>query len=258
MAGDSTVVAEEHPGASGIFGPGEVVHYLQDGTREVIPNAETLYGIEMIDGEESAIVAQQHSVTMDSGDLAAVGLDTGNIVVLGPAWGPEYGVGSVEWSDTGMAVISAWSDLTETVTYIDSAGAYITRVSPTDGLAYASPPLVQAAALSPDGSRVVWAEGPEFQENPDTGVTELVGDTWVVKGMDINTGTVEFAMPVAFPGVELVDSSIDSIHWTGDFLVVNRTQSVGDNLVNLAPTMIDMTGAEPAIVPFAPTGNATP
>jgi len=258
VAGDFTVVTEEHPAASGIFGPGEVVHYRQDGTREVIPNAQTLYGIEIIGGEESAIVAQQHSVTMDSGDLVAVGLDTGTIVVLGQAWGPEYGVGSVEWSDTGIAVISAWSDQTESVTYIDDTGAYVTRVSPTDGLAYASAPLVQAAAMSPDAQFVVWAEGPDYQADPATGDSVLVGDFWVVKGMNLDTGSIEFAMPIDFAGVDPASSSIDSIHWTGTFLVVNRTQSVGDNLVNLAPVLIDMTGAEPAIVPFTPAGNATP
>jgi len=258
MAGDFTVVAEEHPAPSGMFGPGEVVHYLQDGTREVLPNAQTLYGIEMIGGEESAIVAQEHSVTMDSGDLVAVGLDTGTVVFLGQAWGPEYGVGTVEWSDTGIAVLSAWTDLTESVTYIDSTGGYVTRVSPTDGLAYAQAPLVQAAALSPDAQTVVWAEGPEYQTDPDTGDSVLVGDFWVVKGMNLDSGAIEFAMPIDFVGVDPANSSIDSIHWGGTFLIVNRTQSIGDNQVNLAPTLIDMTGAEPAIVPFDPAGNATP
>ncbi len=255
MTGDFTVVAEEYPAPSG---PGEVVHYLQDGTREVIPNAKTLYGIEIIGGEESAIVAQEHSVTMDSGDLVAVGLDTGTIVFLGQAWGPEFGVGAVEWSDTGIAVISAWTDLTESVTYIDNTGGYVTRVSPTDGLAYAQAPLVQAAALSPDAQTVVWAEGPEYQVDPATGDSVLVGDFWVVKGMNLDSGAIEFAMPIDFTGVDPANSSIDSIHWAGTFLIVNRTQFIGDSQVNLAPTLIDMTGAEPAIVPFGPAGNATP
>jgi len=258
VAGDFSVVTEEHPASSGVFGPGEVFHYLQDGTREVIPNAQTLYGIQVIDGEESAIVAQQHSVTMDSGDLVAVGLDTGNIVVLGQAWGPDFTVGSVEWSDTGMAVISAWTSVSESVTYIDSTGGRVTRPSPTIGLANASAPLVQAAALSPEGDTVVWAEGPKYQTDPDTGESVLVGDFWVVKGMNLDTGTVEFAMPIDFAGVDPANSSIDSIHWTGTYLVVNRTESAGDNLINLAPVLIDMTGAEPAIVAFTPTGNATP
>jgi len=258
LAADLTVFTEENSGPSGKVGSGVVAHYLADGARELVPNAQALYGVEVIGGEESVIVAQEHSVTMDSGDLVAVGVETGTIVTLGSAWAPEYGVGNVEWSDTGIAVISAWADLTESVTYIDSAGSSVTRPSPTDGLAYASAPLVQAAALSPDGNTVAWAEGPDSTYDAATGLSVLVGDTWVVKGMDLGSGAVEFAMPIDFSGVDPLDSSIGSIHWAGTHLVVNRSQVVGSGTVNLPPVLIDMTGAEPAIVPFTHSGTATP
>ncbi len=254
MAGDFTVITEEHsdPTASG-----RIVHYRQDGTREVIPGVDRLFGVEVINGEESVIAAQDDSAGSGSGDILAIGLDTGAVVSLGTAWAPEYGVGSVEWSDHATAVVSAWSDLTEVVTYVDDTGREVIQRSPTDDLGYAEPPLVQAAALSPDGRLVVWAEGPDQGYDEVTAEFALVGDSWVVKGMDLGTGRVEFAMPIDFAGVDPHDSAVGSIRFAPTFLVVNRSQVVGDRVINLAPAMIDMTGAEPATVPFDVVGNAT-
>jgi len=257
MASDFTVIVEEHPESTDAFGSGRIVHYLQDGTREVIPGVDRLFGVEVINGEESVIVAQDNSASLDSGDLVAIGLETGTVVTFGLAWAPEYGVGSVEWSDVGTAVVSAWSDLTELVTYVDEAGGVVNLASPTDGLAYASPPLVQAAAISPDGRIVVWAEGPDQAFDDATGDFTLVGDSWVVKGMNLDTGAIEFAMPISFEGVDPRDSAIDSIRYSPTHLVVNRLQFIGDNAVYMAPVVIDMTGAEPAVVAFDVFGNST-
>ncbi len=256
LLSDFTAVTEEHL-AGDPFGGGEVVHYWQDGTREVIPRVDRLFGIEVVNGEESVIVAEGDFPMPDGGDILAIGMETFAVVNLGAAWGPEFGVGTVEWSNFGTAVVSAWTDLTESVTYIDEIGAPVTMPSPTDDLAYASPPLVQAAALSPDGNTVVWAEGPDQAYDDATGDFVLVGDSWVVKGMNLSTGVVEFAMPIDFTGVAPAESMIPSIRFSPTHLVVNRIQFVGSNVVNLAPVLIDITGAEPATVPFDVVGNAS-
>jgi len=257
MAGDFTVVVEEHPDPADPFGSGRIVHYLQDGTREVIPGVDRLFGVEVVNGEESVIAAQDNSLSFSSGDLVAIGLETGTVVTFGLAWAPEYGVGSVEWSDFGTAVVSAWSDLTESVTYVDEAGANLILPSPTDDLAYASAPLVQAAAISPDGRMVVWAEGPDQAYDDASGEFVMVGDKWVVKGMNLDTGAVEFAMPINFEGVDPSNSVIDAIRYSPTHLVVNRLQYIGDTVAYMAPVIIDMTGAEPATVAFEPVGNST-
>ncbi len=254
MASDLTVITEEHPDPTG---SGRVVRYGPDGTREAIPGIDRLFGLEVINGEESMIAAQDRPTVTGSGDIVAIGIKTGTVVSLGTAWGPAYGVGSVEWSDFGTAVVSAEFDLTELVSYIDDTGREVIQRSPTDDLPYGEPPLVKAAALSPDGSLVVWAEGPDQVHDDSTGEFTLLGDSWVVKGMNLDTGRVEFAMPIDFAEVDPHDSAVDSIRFAPTFLVVNRTRVVGDGVINLAPVMIDMTGAEPATVPFDEVGNAT-
>ncbi len=256
LMSDFTAVTEEHF-VGDPFGAGEVVLYRQDGSREVIPGVDRLFGVEMINGEESVIAAEDSFAMPETGDILAIGLETLTVVHLGLAWAPEYGAGTVEWSNFGTAVVSGWSDLTETVSYVDSFGAEVILPSPTDDLAYASPPMVQAAALSPDGKTVVWAEGPDQGYDDATGDFMLVGDSWVVKGMDLATGRVEFAMPIDFTGVAPTDSVIPSIRYSPTHLVVNRMQITGGNAINLAPVMIDITGAEPATVPFDVVGNAS-
>ncbi len=257
VADDLTVISQENLATDEPFTPAHIARYHHDGTREVIAGVSSLFGLAVISGEQSIIAAEAFDPSMESGDILAIGLDTGTITRLGWAWGPEYGVGAVEWSSQGMAVVSGWADQTESVIYIDTTGNQLTRPSPTDNLAYASPPSVVSAALSPDGSQVVWAEGPDLGYDEASGEFVLMGDPWVVKGMDLTTGQVVFALPIEFAGVEFGDSWIDSIRYSDTHLVVNRMQSFGDESVVMAPAMIDMTGAEPAVVPFDVVGNAT-
>ncbi len=254
---ENAVKSQENAASDELFTPAHIVRYHHDGTREQIAGVSTLFGLAVISGEQSIIAAETFDISKESGDILAIGLDTGAVTHLGWAWGPEYGVGAIEWSSQGMAVVSGWADQTESVIYIDTSGNQLTRPGPTDNLAYASPPAVVSAALSPDGNQVVWAEGPDWGFDEASGEFMLMGDPWVVKGMDLATGLVIFALPIEFAGVGFGDSWIDSIRYSDTHLVVNRTQTFGEESVVMAPVIIDMTGAEPAVVPFDVVGNAT-
>lgn len=97
-----------------------------------------------------------------SGDLVLQSLADASRTVLGPASAPEYGVHRVSIGGD-VAVVSADSDLTETFIYLDLQGGDVPgRANPTEGLAYNQPPRMAHAVLAPDGSRLAYLEGPDW------------------------------------------------------------------------------------------------
>lgn len=124
-----------------------------------------------------------------------------------------------------VVVLSYYSDLTETVSFVDHQGAEVERPSPTDELAYNAPPLVTGAVISPDGSELAYLEGPDVDGTTDP--ERLVGQWDVV--IDDADGE-QLRLTVADQSVSGV-----SIDFDGRWLVVSGMTTDGP----VQPLLID-------------------
>lgn len=114
------------------------------------------------DGTTSVLATRDLDVEEieSEGRLVLLDLDSGAETEVATARQPEY---EMAWASvaTDLIAINAYADLSEQIAFFDLAGEAVALASPTDDLDYAAPPLVVAADLTNDGTRLVWAEGPE-------------------------------------------------------------------------------------------------
>lgn len=153
-----------------------------------------------------------------SGDLLLINLESGLSTRLGDSLAPEYGVG---WADHGggLVAVTAFADLTESVSFVSESGDPVLDArSPTDDLPYNAPPLVIAAALSPDGERLAWLEGPDFDGASD----RTVGEGW-----DLVVAERETLDEVARIGVAGPDQTLVGLDFDGRWAVVTVEDGPG-------------------------------
>ena len=169
-------------------------------------------------------------------------------IAFGTAYAPEYGVGSIDVVD-GVAVVSAFADLTELVTYTDIEGNPITLPSPTDDLPYGEAPFVLLASFSPDGSEVAWIEGPEHYFDVDAG-TETWHGEWRIRSFDVQTGEERLSWPFGFPNEDPFAQVITGLAHAGDRLYVSRAQVHDGLLFDIEMLVLDLMTEEPELREF--------
>jgi len=221
--GHGTVVAEVD---------GALVDVASGGPRAIdvgAPGRVLLFDVVTIDGAPTALLGvRDESQGEPAGDIALVDLATGARRGVATGYAVEHHTfaGSV---GGGMASVSAYSDLTESVTlYPIEEGRPDPVWSPTIDLPYNAPPLVLDAILSPDGERIAWLSGPEAPgDAPDGGPA----GTWevVVAAVD---GTGQERIPL---GLADGTSAVRLDH-DGERVLVST--AVGD--APGAPLLIDL------------------
>ncbi|MEM8709149.1 MAG: hypothetical protein AAGE98_22000, partial [Actinomycetota bacterium] len=164
------------------------------------------------------------------------------------------GVGTVD-IDGGFAVVTAWADLTESVEYRDIGDASVDGLpSPTDDLAYNAPPYVVAATLSPGGTHVTWAEGPDWSFEADG----FEPAPWRIKRMRLADGVVVLEWPVTEELSDLGQLQVASTHDLGDHIIVNMVDWRNDQWWPIQATVIDLAYEEPESYRLPITGIAVP
>ncbi|MCP3856181.1 MAG: hypothetical protein GY698_15815 [Actinomycetia bacterium] len=137
----------------------------------------------------------------DAGLFFLRDLLSGADVGLGTAYEGEYGVYAASVGGRLIA-ISAVADLTEVILFHGTDGEPVERPSPTDDLAYHSPPFVGPAELSPDGSLLAYIEQPDpSPESPGL----ATGDTTLII-LEMETGAEDLRLPIGeVDGIEALD-----------------------------------------------------
>ena len=220
------------------FGPnGSIIDLIED---------SVLFDVAPFGGVEQALVGEFWDGNIDDGaSLVAVPLDGRPPVAFGTAFAPEYGVGSIDVVH-GVAVVSAFADLTELVTFTDADGSDISRPSPTDGLAYGEAPFVVDATFSPDGSQVAWIEGPEHYVGGESDEPTWHGE-WRIRSFDAASGEEVISWPFEFPNPDPFTQVINGLAHTGDRLVISRGQVHDGPVLDLELLILDLTGEEPEL-----------
>jgi hypothetical protein len=258
VASDGSIVVQQLDPDGDEFDWTDVVVHRPDGTSTPVPDADWLFDVAFV-GDTEVVVVSASPGAADSepdeqlqmrplGDLAS------ELGVLGPATAAEYGVG---WVDIvgDLAVTTAWADLTEWVEYRDlGTGETIPLPSPTDDLAYNQPPYVVAATLSPDGERVTWAEGPDWD-----GVTgDVVPAPWRVETMRLADGVEILSWPASEELLDAFTYQVHSIHDLGGHLVVNFVEWQAEAWSPRPAIVIDLTAEEPESWSLPYAGIAVP
>ncbi|MEQ8841748.1 MAG: hypothetical protein RIB98_12285 [Acidimicrobiales bacterium] len=237
--------------------------YGFDGGRDELDVA-AIYDVAVVDGVESVIVA-----VAAPDDLALVGDAFGGVQAwavddlrlvadLGLSAEAEFTVTDFHWNRAAeLGVATAWSDLTEWVGFVDADGSAVELPSPTDDLDYNAPPYVTAATISPDGSTLYWAEGPDWGYDPETNESGPIAASWVLHGADLLTGESTLTLTLGEPVPDRSTLDVPSIVAFDDYIVVNRTTGFGADLVALAPLVVDFTGDEPVLYEYPVVGIAT-
>ena len=253
QARDGTIVTHESVDEDTPFEL-EVARYAPDGTRTVVDGATRLYDVALVNGTESMIVRGEGD-EFGAASILSIPLDGSAPTNLGPASDIEFGVGVVDVFD-GLAVISATADLTEVVAYIELGGTE-PAWSPTDDLPYGEPPLVVAASFGFDGTRLYWAEGPDWgfiEEEDDFGP---IPGVWEVFGADLASGETTLIWPVSGVVADSAEMFVASIIDVDTHLIVNRSMFTPRGEVMLAPMIVDFTLEEPGSWELPVRGVAT-
>lgn len=234
------------------------VRYDFDAGRQEL-DVEWIYDVAVVDGVESVIVGIPSVDGGLFGGVEARSIDDGSVVAqLGLAAEAEFGVTDFHWSEAaGFGVASAWADLTEWVGFVDAEGDAVELPSPTLDLAYAEPPYVTGATISPDGSTLYWAEGPDWGFDPDTNESGPIASAWVLRGADLRTGASTLTWPLSEPVLDSTVLDVHSIVAFDEFILVNRTTLRGTESVPLAPLVLDLSREEPELYEYPLIGIAT-
>ena len=146
-------------------------------------------GVGWLDGRSAAIVIDLDTVRPDEPDLVgtvAVEWSDGTVQELGPASGPEYGVGSVTIG-AGAILQGDFVDLGEWFSYQDAADNDVAWFNPTVNAAYNAPPLYampMAGQTATDPAvTLTWIEAPDWDPTTET----MVGG-WTLVVADAVTG----------------------------------------------------------------------
>jgi hypothetical protein len=221
----------------------EIVQFGPDGSIIDLVEDAILYDVAVFGGVEQALVGEVWGGDVEQeANLVAVPLDGRPPIAFGTAFAPEYGVDSIDVVDE-IAVVSAFADLTELVTYTDAQGTEIILPSPTDGLPYGGEPFVHLAVISPDGSEVAWVEGPENYPD-ESGVATWFGD-WRVRSMDLVTGEETLSWPFEFPTDDPFGQVVTGLVHAGDALVISRGVVHDALLFDIELLVLDLTTEEP-------------
>jgi len=155
-------------------------------------------------------------------------MNSGAIADAGVGSAPEFIVKRVGFGPDRI-VTSAFADLTEVIEYRTTQGVPLNdQRSPTEDLGYNLPPLMIQGVLSPDGSRLAYIEGPDFDGEQGTR-----SGSWAVVIYDVGAGTEIDRYPML--------SADEKAHWLdydGRFVVVSAGDE--DNFFpNGPPVLID-------------------
>ena len=224
-----------------------IQQHWSDGSGLRLIDDAVLFDVAVFGGVESALVGEAWDGTaFEEGQLLAVPLDGRPPIAFGTAFAPEYGVGSIDVVD-GVAVVSAFADLTELVSYTDIEGNEITLPSPTDDLPYGEAPFVHLATFSPDGSELAWIEGPEHYLDVEAGTESWHGE-WRIRSLDISTGDERLSWPFGFPNEDPFAQVVTGFVHAGDRLYVSRAQVHDGLLFDIEMLMLDLATEEPELV----------
>ena len=223
----------------------KIVQFGPDGSIIDLVEDAILYDVAVFGGVEQALVGEVWDGDIEEeANLVAVPLDGRPPVAFGTAFAPEYGVDSIDVVDE-LAVVSAFADLTELVTYTDAEGTDIILPSPTDDLPYGGEPFVHLAVFSPDGSEVAWIEGPENYPD-ESGVATWFGD-WRVRSIDLLTGEERLSWPFDFPTDDPFGQVVTGLVHAGDRLVISRGVVHDALLFDIELLVLDLTTEEPEL-----------
>lgn len=257
QAADGTIFTREFRTEADETVTFEHVRY-RDGGRTVLDGVANVYDVAVFDGVDVVIVERRGAGEFPTGSVVALAVDDlREVADLGPSADVEFGVTDFAWSEPAeLGVYSAWADLTEWIGFRDRAGGEVELPSPTDELAYNSPPYVTAATISQDGRTLYWAEGPDWGFDAATGESGPIAAPWVLRGADLETGEERLYWPLSEPVVDSAELSVHSLDDIGGRILVNRTRLDGTTPVALAPLVLDLTTEEPDLFEYPATGIA--
>ncbi|MEM9464507.1 MAG: hypothetical protein AAGA90_04010 [Actinomycetota bacterium] len=216
VATDGSIVVNQYPADDSTSPWYDVAVYRPGADAVVVPGAQVFHDVAEIAGIESVLIAGDPAVDDPLIEVRPLADPASFVGHFGASDAPEYGTTHVDVVGD-QAVVTAWADLTEYVGYVDLGGASVDRPSPTGDLGYNQPPFVTAATFSPDGGRVTWAEGPDW----DGATGDTVEAPWVVHSMDLATGETVLTWTVSEPLRDVNQQLLWSIHDLGDHIVVN-------------------------------------
>lgn len=148
--------------------------------------------------------------------LKRLDLDTGTTIDLALAQAMEYFVFRAAAAD-GIVVTSAYADLTEAIrTFALDGSGELERYTPVLEENYGEPPFYGPAVPSPDGTRLLWLEGPDVSGASET----PVGD-WYLAAADAVTGDPLLRLRLAGP-----DEEFAWLEWDGEWAVISRGQGL--------------------------------
>lgn len=264
----------------GELGFGQVLRVARDGTvTAVVDSASSrLFDAGQAGGRDAALVADYAVGDQDDDSWGATYLAyaDGELVDLGPAGGPEYGIAAMSLGNDTIAE-TAWADLTEIFTFRDLSGAVVDDFyNPADGATYNDVPLWLWPALSDvvssaDPVLLSWTEGPDYAAGMDWNAPVLTGN-WTVNVADALAGTPFYRVELPIPEtLSLYQASFDGRFWVGS--VGPRTNALDAmatyaiDFAKIAPTPIDLQCASDVIATIdrsdpdavaPPTSSPTP
>ena len=200
-----------------------------------------LYDVAAVDGVAHALYGVRRDVDGEepSGIIVLASLAGGERRDLAAGFAPEFHTAAGSLAGD-VVVLSAFSDLTESVWWVTLDGGDPPAWSPTDDLEYNAPPLVMSAVLSPDASTVAWLSGPDWD-----GATGATVGGWEVVVADL-TGRERHRLPI-----DGADGEPIRIDYDGERVLVSRR--AGEER---APALvIDLASGSTAALPVA--GTAT-
>lgn len=245
LAGDGSLVVELIDDVA--IGEAVTVHKIvQFGTNgsitDLIEDA-VLFDLALFGGVEQVLVGEVWDGEDEAANLVAVPLDGRPPVAFGTAFAPEYGVGSIDVVNE-VAMVSAYADLSELVSFTDAAGNDISRPSPTDDLEYGAEPAVSHATFSPDGSEVAWIEGPEYYPDADAEEATWHG-AWRVRSFDVVTGEERLNLAFEFPDGDPFNQLVNGLAHRGDQMVISRGLIDDGSGSDLELLVLDLATEEP-------------
>ena len=195
------------------------VYRLASGAAPVLSasGSAAVTGVGWLDGRSAAIVIDLDTERPDEPDLVgtvAVEWSDGTVQELGPASGPEYGVGSVTIG-AGAILEGDFVDLGEWFSYQDIADNDVAWFNPTVNAAYNAPPLYMmpmAGQTATDPAvTLTWIEAPDWDPTTET----MVGG-WTLVVADAVTGAERHRVDLG-TGNWLMHGDFDGRFWVGTF-----------------------------------------
>ena len=252
-ATDGSLVVERY--VDDTFWP-EVAIVAPDGTETVVPGAVRLYDVAVVDGDEVVLVSDvpwTHDGSAEPVEARRLSDPATVVFDLGPASGDFFEVEHAAVRG-GLGVVGGYVDTTEFIELTPVIGDPASLADPLADLPDDMAPYATAATLSPDGTSVTWAEGPDT----DGELGEVVGQAWVVRSVDTTSGEEQLWWPISEPVADTAELWVHSIHDLGDFILVNRTGWQGEDWVSFPALVIDFTVEEPDMWELPVAGLVAP